>query len=137
MNRNLKRHRVSQDQEYSPEKRKTSKLSKKDKVSKKESDSQKHHRKRDKKAKEKKKKKQSRPISGLYSQEFDDIGLKDEVYDAMQRFPSPVKEEIQNEFELNYLEKFIPEQVSKGSRLFPPEKVEFAEENSKLLAQLY
>ena len=83
MSRNLKRHRVPQDQEYTPEKRKTSKLSKKDKVEKKESLSQKHHRKRDKKAKEKKKKKQSRPMSGLYSQEFDDIGWKDEAYDAL------------------------------------------------------
>ena len=49
-------------------------------------------------------------MSGLYSQEFDDIGWKDEVYDAMQRIPSPVKEDTQNEFELHYLEKFIPDQ---------------------------
>ena len=93
MSRNLKRHRVSQDQDFTPEKRKPSK---KDKVEKKESHSQKHHRKRDKKAKEKKKKKQSRPLSGIYSQDFDDIGLVDAAFETYQRKPSPIKEEVLN-----------------------------------------
>ena len=134
MSRNLKRHRVPQDQDYTPEKRKPSK---KDKVEKKESHSQKHHRKRDKKAKEKKKKKQSRPPSGIYSQDFDDIGLVDAAFETYQRKPSPIKEEVLNQFELNYLAKFVQEQVNKESRLFPQEKVEFAEENYKFLCHLY
>ena len=91
-------------------------------------------RKRDVKAKEKSKKRISRPVSGLCSQEFDDCGFKDDLFDAIQKFPSPVSKVGQSEFEKKYITKFLQDQVDSSSTLFPEGTVQYAKDNLKCLA---